>query len=308
MPTHRIVYAIILAIAAESLITCGHSRAATGDTTAVGPSFGFGIYSGSGGKLNATRPRDRAIFEGVSSVRIQTVPGSKKIRIIGGGGATNAANVSYDNPTYTTVDAALDQLLYVAPSSPSVTGGSSNEVGSTVTSVALNWSITLGSKALTSQSIDNGIGSISTALRTYTHGSQSITSNRTYTVSISDGTTNRSGSTTVAFYRRRHWGATATPLASIDSAAILALGAPSNEFATDHGKTISYDCTGGKYPTYSFPASFGALTNVTVGGLGFTDYTCSTVSHTNASGSTADYYVCQFNYLQTGSNITVVWN
>jgi len=199
-------------------------------------------------------------------------------------------------------------LAYVAPGSPSVTGGSSNEVGSTVTSVELNWTIALGSAALTSQSIDNGIGSISTALRTYTHGSQSITSNRTYTVSITDGTTPRAGNTTVAFYRRRHWGATATPLASIDSAAILALGAPSNEFASGHGKTITYDCTGGKYPTYAFPTSFGALDSVTVGGLGFTDYTCNTVSHTNASGSTTNYYVCQFNYLQTGSAITVVWN
>lgn len=305
-----ITYIFMLAVTAVVLITrWSPAVAASGDTTQIGPPFGFGVFSSVGGKVTATRPRDRAIFEGVSSVRIQAVPGSKKIRIIGGSsGAINATQVAYTNPTYTTVASALDSLLYVAPSAPSVTGGSSNEVGSTVTSVALNWSITLGTKALTSQSIDNGIGAIDTALRTYTHSLQSITTNRTYTVSITDGTTPRTGSTTVAFYRKRHWGATATPLASIDSAAILALGSPSNEFATTHTKSVIYDCTGGKYPTFAYPTSFGALNNVTVGGLAFTDYTCSTVSHTNASGSIANYYVCQFNYLQTGSAINVSWD
>jgi hypothetical protein len=218
-----------------------------------------------------------------------------------------ATEISYTNPTYTTVGAALDQLLYVAPGSPSVTGGGTYETGQTITSVVLNWTITLGNKPLTSQSIDNGIGSISTALRTYTHSGQSITSNRTYTVSITDGTTPRTGTTTVSFSRRRHWGATTTPLASMTSADILALA--SNEFSTSHSKTgVVYDCTGGKYPTYAFVATAGTLTATTVGGLAFSDYSYRTISHTNASGNTTNYYLYQFNSLQTGSAINVNWD
>lgn len=217
-----------------------------------------------------------------------------------------ATEISYTNPTYTTVAAALNQLLYVAPGSPSVSGGGTYETGQTITSVVLNWTIALGSAALTSQSIDNGIGSISPALRTYTHSGQSITANRTYTVSITDGTTPRTGSTTVSFSRYRHWGASTIPLASFTSANILALG--SSEFSTSHSKSTTYDCTGGRYPTFAFVSTAGLLTATTVGGLSFSDYSYRTISHTNASGSVTNYYVYQFNNIQTGAAVAVVWD
>jgi len=225
---------------------------------------------------------------------------------VGNPHATAATDISYSNPTYTTVGAALDQLLYVAPGSPSVSGGGTYETGQTIASVVLNWTIALGNKTLTSQSIDNGIGSISTALRTYTHSGQSITSNRTYTVSISDGTTPRTGTTTVSFSRYRHWGASTIPLASFTSANILALA--SSEFSTSHSKSVTYDCTGGRYPTFAFVATAGTLTATTVGGLAFSDYSYRTISHTNASGSTTNYYVYQFNNIQTGAAVAVVWD
>ena len=220
---------------------------------------------------------------------------------------STATQISYANPTYTTVASALDQLLYVAPGSPSVSGGGSYEYGQTITSVALTWTITLGTKSLTTQSIDNGIGSISTALRAYTHSSQTITAYRSYIVSITDGTTPRTGSTALTFYWKRYWGATATPLASLTSANINALAG--SEFSATHTKSgVVYDCTGGKYPTFAYPTAWGLLTAVKVGGLSFTDYSYRTISHTNASGGVANYYLYQFNGIQSGSAISVDWD
>jgi hypothetical protein len=106
----------------------------------------------------------------------------------------------------------------------------------------------------------------------------------------------------VIFQRKAYWGASSEE--SLDNAAILAL---SQAFATSRSKSVTYDCTGFKYPFYCYPASFGELSNVNVGGLAFSDYSQEIVSLTNASGHTEDYYVTRFNGIQTGENIVVSW-
>lgn len=95
--------ALLLTVAAVLIISGYPAPAATGDTTAVGPSFGFGVLSGAGGKVTSTRPKDRAILEGVSSVRIQTIPGSKKVRIIGTGGGHTIQNAQGVNLAQQTI-------------------------------------------------------------------------------------------------------------------------------------------------------------------------------------------------------------
>lgn len=177
-----------------------------------------------------------------------------------------------------TVQSALDTLLYVAPSSPSVTGGGSYEIGQTISSVALVWSITLGTKSLTSQSINNGIGALDVADRSYTHSGQSITSNRTYTVSITDGTTPRTGSTTVAFYYKRFWGVSSS--ATLDDAGIRAL---SQEYSTTRVQSRSMTASA-QYLYFCWPDDWGAPT-WTVNGLANTDFTLvRNDTFTNASG------------------------
>jgi len=164
-----------------------------------------------------------------------------------------------------TVEDALDQLLYAAPSAPSVSGGGTYEIGSTVSSVVLNWSITLGTKPLTTQSIDNGIGTIDTALRTYTHGGQSITADRTYTVSISDGTTARSGATSLLFRYRRFWGvSSSTTLTDTDIKAL------SSELSTSRAQSRSMTAAG-QYLYFCWPDTWGVPT-WTVNGLPNTDF------------------------------------
>lgn len=137
MPTkERIAYAILLAAVAVTLTVCGYcpSKAATGDTTAVGPSFDFGIFSGAGGKATATRPRDRAIMEGFSGARIEVIPGSKKIRIKGGSGGHTIKNTAgntmptrtylrYSSPFQVTDNAGANETRVSVPFANQTTAG-----------------------------------------------------------------------------------------------------------------------------------------------------------------------------------------
>jgi hypothetical protein len=219
----------------------------------------------------------------------------------GGSGPVAAEDVSYStaaDDAITNVKEALDKLLYVAPNILSFTGGSQNEIGSTVSGVHLAWSI---NKAITSQSLNNSIGSLAAAVRSYDYEAD-ITTNTTFTLTISDGQNSDNASTSVTFLRKRYWGASAAE--SLDNAAVLAL---SQELTSSKNKSVTYDCTGGKYPYFCYPKSLGALSAVTVGGLAFSDFTQETLSLTNASGHTEDYYVTRFNGIQTGANIAVVW-
>lgn len=213
--------------------------------------------------------------------------------------ATEAQNVAYANPTYATVQEALDALLYVPVD---VTAFSNNigtvEIGSTVQSLTLNWAV---NKAVTSLSISNGVGTVlGTSFKNLTGP---WTADTSWTISASDGKSNDSATTTLAFRNRRYWGVSSKT--TLSDADILAL---TGEFSTSRGKTVSYNATGGNYPYYCYPASFGAPANVTVGGLAFSAYTVTTRDFVNASGLAVSYNIIRFNGIQTGANISVVWS
>jgi hypothetical protein len=219
----------------------------------------------------------------------------------GTGGPVSADAVSYatsSDPSIANVKDALDKLLYVAPSI-SMSGGATYEIGQTVHGVHLTWSF---NKPIVSQSLDHGIGALALDVRSY-DWPDDITANTSFQLTASDGETTAHGSTSVIFQRKAYWGAAAQT--TLDNAAILAL---SQAFATSRAKSVTYDCSGGRYPYYCYPASFGALSNVSVGGLAFSDYSQEIVALTNASGHTEDYLVTRFNGIQFGSNIVVSWS
>lgn len=218
----------------------------------------------------------------------------------GGGGGGAASDITVTNPGYANVQEVLDALLYVALTINSFTGGGNFEIGSTVNSVNLAWSY---NKAVTSQSINQGIGSLDIADRAEALTGLGLTTNRTWTLSATDGTTPRTANTTVSFLPKRYWGPFADD--APDNSEILGL---SQELASGRAKTVVYDCTGGRFPIYAWPKSFGNLSGVTVNNLAFSDYTVSEMSFTNASGHTQDYYVFTFNGIQTGSNISVAFS
>lgn len=210
-------------------------------------------------------------------------------------GGSDASDITYENnASYDTVEEALDALFYVTPD---VSGFSNNvgsvEIGSTITSVVLNWSL---NKTMTSASINQSIGSVLGVL-TYTH-STSFTTDRTYTITVSDGTNSDSASTAIYFRSKRYWGTNANT--SLDSTAILAL---SGELSTS--KTKSWSQNGnGQYIYYVYPASFGTAT-FTVNGLLSTSWTLSVQSHTNASGYSSSYNVYRTNNVQNGTGIQI---
>lgn len=207
----------------------------------------------------------------------------------------DASTISYHNVTYNTVEKALDKLLYV-PVTVGISGGGTYEIGTTINTVNLTWST---NKDITTQSINNGIGSLAPEVRNYTHSGQTITSNRTYTITVNDGTQNGTSSTTVAFMYKRYCGTSSNT--SLNNSQILALG---SEFSSTRVQNRTFDCTGGTYFYIVYPASWGTAT-FKVGGLSFSDMILSTQTITNAVGASVLVYVYRVNNIQTGSAINV---
>ena len=220
----------------------------------------------------------------------------------GGSGFQESYEIIYDNPTYTTVQAALDHLLYVAPS-VSLSGGSTNEKGSTVVDVSLAWTCNkiMATRALSAPvpapDRDRGPGQNGS----YTHLGASLTTTTTYSITVGDGTGFALSNTSVAFYNRRYYGTNASP-GPLTNGQILAL--ESMAFATGRGFTATYDCSGGKYIWVCYPASLG-LATFTVGGF-LTIFDLTVQSVTNSSGYSENFNCYRSDVLQHGSGIVVV--
>lgn len=188
--------------------------------------------------------------------------------------------------------------LYQAISISSFTGGSTNEIGSTVSSVSLNWTY---NKTETSQSLNQGIGTVTNGVRTYTY-STPITSNTTFTLSASDGTTTTSSNTSVSFLPRVWWGTDSKT--SLTSADILLLD--NNQLSSTRARSLTINGNG-EYIYYAYPASYGTAT-FTVNGLLNTAWTLTTVMHSNllTPGNTQLYNVYRSNTIQNGTGISIV--
>ncbi len=100
----------------------------------------------------------------------------------------------------------------------------------------------------------------------------------------------------------RFWGASA--LTSLTAAQILAL--PNHDLNVTFDLSTSYVCTGGLFPYFCYPTSYGTPTHVIVNGLPFSDFSVSVVSVTIA-GVATNYNVLKFNNLQHGASIPVTW-
>jgi len=273
--------------------------------------LGKDLYSGPTGELTQTE----------SGARIGTIISPQSIIVeacCGGSGESgpdidDASTTTYHfaDPDldlgFPTVEAALDYLLF-SPLSVSISGGSLNEVGSTVTTVNCAWSYNdtpelIGPyPILLTQALTDFPGLL-LADRSHLFTGLSITTNKSYTITATDARSTISASTTVAFSLKRYWGASA--LTSLSDADIRAM---SQEFAGSEPKTVIYNCSGGKYPYYIYPASWGVPVTVLVGGFFYSDYSVTTRNFTNASGHTEPFNIIKFNGIQTASILNVVWN
>lgn len=182
--------------------------------------------------------------------------------------------------------------LYKAITINSFTGGSTNEIGSTVTSVNLAWSL---NKNPNTQSLTDTTVGLSDRSASLT--GLSITANKNYTLTVTDSRGAMSSkTTTVAFYPRKYYGVSnKTQLSNAD---VLALVNKPLASSTPTGLT-NYDCTGGKYAWFCVPNSW-ADPKFYVGGLPNSDFETTTISLTNASGYTQTYKLYRTANIQTG--------
>lgn len=237
---------------------------------------------------------------------------------------SDAGGVTYDgNPNYTTVEEALNSLLYVAIdiTSWSRSGASSTyEVGDTANITGFTWATNKNLNGdsptvevdKTSPTTVNDI--VVPALVDFTGANSGSlvyaetlnpSSATTYSYRLRltetdpDSATQQDSSTTsVAFRWRRHWGVSSN--ASLTSGDILTL--PSSELSTNNNKTFTVSPSA-EYIYFVHPTSFGT-TSFVVGGLSVT-FDEFTVSHTNAFGVTTNYYVYRSQTVQNGSGIVV---
>jgi len=209
----------------------------------------------------------------------------------------NAANVTYNNVTYPNVDAALDELLdpYYTPI-VSLSGGSTNEVGSTVANVNLTWTVD-SRDDITTQTLTD-VGSIGAAVRAYDFTGVNLNTDKTYTVQSGDGTSTGSDSVTVAFRYKKYWGALNDTV--IDDAEILALS--NSELTTSIAESFTISPSGG-YIWFCYPAAWGTAT-FTISGF-TTIFDLTVQNHTNASGATASYNCYRSPNQYSGTNIEV---
>jgi len=176
------------------------------------------------------------------------------------------------------------------------------EVGQVITNITLNWTY---NKAITSQSINNGVGALGVSLRTYIHTPIVINDTITYTLTTSDGTNTINPNATLNYYHRRFWGVS---LNSFLTEAEIESG--STELSNSKSKSITFDCTGGRRFWYAYPIIYGT-SYVTVNGFPFSGWiggvTPQTISITNSYGYEEEYYYYMVNNIQNGSAISTVF-
>ena len=208
----------------------------------------------------------------------------------GTGGASTAEDTSYNNanyPDYTNVDLALDALFnkvyYVKPTcslSASPSGGTF-EMGTVISApITFNWNT---NKDIKSQTL-TGCTIADASVRTATYNTN-VTSDKTFTLSVSDGENSASSSVSYKFLNKVFWGSSPTA-ETYDSAFINALS--NKKLASSVKGTYSFNVKSGEYGFFAVPSSM-TISSVWIGGFEVTVDSVGTVSYTNSKGYTRDY-------------------
>lgn len=208
----------------------------------------------------------------------------------GTGGSGTAEDTTYTNenfPQYDNVDLALDALFnkvyYVKPTcSLSVTpSGGTFEIGTAISApITFTWTT---NKDITSQTL-TGCTLANASVRTATYNTN-VTSDKTFTLSVSDGENSASSSVSYKFLNNIFWGSASTA-ETYDSAFISALS--NKKLASVIKGTYSFNIASGEYGFWAVPSNM-TISSVWIGGFEVTVDDLGTVSYTNAQGYTRDY-------------------
>ena len=218
------------------------------------------------------------------------------------GGVVESNDVLYSNAALDTVtnakealDAIIAKVYYVAPSITSFTcnpSRTSYELGEKVSSITFNWAY---NKPIASQSLTGCTIGVDDRSVVY---DVELSSNKTFTLSASDGTNNTSASKSFTFSSKVHSGSASIP-DTYDSAFILGLPG-----TLKGNKSGTYTTTVGvnQYFYIAMPSTYNSNADILVGVVGgfSTEFNrVATVNHTNASGYETSYSI----YKSTNSNL-----
>lgn len=228
----------------------------------------------------------------VSKPVLKIYNGTNWIAVSGSGsetGVSTADSVTYDNPNfvqYDTVDTALDALFakvyYVKPtcSLSADKKGGTFEMGTIITApITFTWTT---NKNITSQTL-TGCTLADANVRTAIYNTN-VASNKTFTLSVSDGENSASSSVSYSFLNNVFWGSASTGI--YNSAFINALS--NKKLASAIKGTYSFNIASGEYGFWAVPSNM-SISTVWIGGFEVTVDDLGTVSYTNAQGYTRDY-------------------
>ena len=216
------------------------------------------------------------------------------ITIGGEGGASTADAVEYVNDTIssTNVEEALNKLIsdyyYVKPSINSFTAtpnGGIFEVGHVVSApITFNWNY---NKDITTQTL-TGCTLADETVRTATYDTD-ITTNKTFTLSASDGKNNVSKNISYSFTNKVWYGSAAE--GTYDDTFILGLA--NGKLQTNKNGTYTVTVADREYFFIAMPQSYNNADKLVgaIGGFSTEFGKVATVNHTNASGYATNYNI-----------------
>lgn len=215
----------------------------------------------------------------------------------------NAEDVDYSNPSkpdLTNVKLALDDVIakvyYIDPAITSFTMTPSTteyEIGQSVSDIAFAWTYNkdIVSQTLTDCTLADETVRSATASGPYT-------SNKTFTLSASDGQNSTSQSKSISFKHKVYWGAASEP-SEFTSEFILAL--TGKKFATNYKGSYNMNLGEGQFGYLAYPSSWGNVTSWWIGGFEVETHDCGTISFTNASGNTTTFRITRTSQPSLGS-------
>lgn len=172
------------------------------------------------------------------------------------------------------------------------------EKGDTLASISIEYGITGTISNVTIDDPDLGITSLQTgysgAFTTAYSPDLGNTGVYTWTLTATDPLGNTNTDTNTMFFGLySYWGQSAQPYSSINETIIEAASSGGStleqDTAASKSKSSFSQAGGGNYLYYAYPASWGALSSITVNGFGST-WERATVSVTNSQGNTENYY------------------
>ena len=220
--------------------------------------------------------------------------GTNWITVSGSGsetGVSTADSITYDNPNfvqYDTVDTALNALFakvyYVKPtcSLSADKRGGTFEMGTVISApITFTWTT---NKDITSQTL-TGCTLADASVRTATYNTN-VASNKTFTLSVSDGENFASSSISYSFLNNVFWGSASTGI--YNSTFINALS--NKKLASAVKGTYSFNIASGEYGFWAVPSNM-TISSVWIGGFEVTVDDLGIVSYTNSQGYTRDYRI-----------------